>query len=139
MKFNILQWLLFFRKSIYYTQSTTFMSWLALIIIAISLSLILGAIFWDVPSTDMQLNLNDRQGYHYSVMCIAFWPVILYLTVLEVRKNRKTVQRDIIDGLYSKSTYIITKVSTKNRRKICRMEINGISRFCKFCFLLGLR
>lgn len=100
-----------FRKLIYYTQSATFMSWLALIILAASLSLIVGAIFWDVPSTDKQLNLNDRQGYHYSVMCIVLWPVLLYLTVLEVTKNRKTVQRDIKDGLYSRSTYIVTKVS----------------------------
>lgn len=87
------------------------MSWLALIMMAASLSLILGAIFWDVPGTDMQLNLNDRQGYHYSVMCVAVWPILLYLTTLEVTKNRKTVQRDIRDGLYNRSTYIITKVN----------------------------
>lgn len=86
------------------------MNWLALIFLAASLSLIIGAIFWDVPTMDMHLNLNDRQGYHYSVMCIVLWPVLLYLTVLEIRRNRKTVERDIQDGLYSRSVYIITKV-----------------------------
>lgn len=89
------------------------MSWLALIILAASISLIIGVIFWDVPTTDMQLNLNDTQGYHYCIMCIVVWPVLLYLTILEVKQNRRVVQRDIKAGLYSRSIYIITKVRIK--------------------------
>ncbi|XP_060528017.1 ATP-binding cassette sub-family G member 8 isoform X2 [Cylas formicarius] len=98
-----------FTKAMIYTQPNTFISWLTLIIMSASLSLVLGAIFWDVPNSDPQLNLNDRLGYHYSVMCVAPWPILLYLTLHEVKKNRKTVERDISDGLYGRFTYIFTK------------------------------
>lgn len=98
-----------FTKSIIYTQSVTFLNWLMVIILSASLSLILGAIFWDIPTTDSQLILNDRQGYHYSVMCVVHWPLLLNLTITEIRRNRKSVERDIKDGLYGRLTYIITK------------------------------
>lgn len=100
-----------FSKSIIYTQSVTFLNWLMVIILSASLSLILGAIFWDIPTTDSQLILNDRQGYHYSVMCVVHWPLLLNLTIMEIRRNRKSVERDIKDGLYGRLTYIITKVN----------------------------
>lgn len=93
-----------------YTQPSTFINWLTLIVIAASLSLISGAIFWDVPNTDPQLNLNDRVGYHYSVMVLMSWPLLLMLMLAEVCKNRETVERDIRDGLYGRLTYIISKV-----------------------------
>ncbi|KAJ8944051.1 hypothetical protein NQ318_016249 [Aromia moschata] len=98
-----------FTKSMFYTQPNTFLNWLTLIIISASLSLIIGAIFWDVPNSDPQLILNDRQGYHYSVMCLMLWPLLLFLTISEIRRNRRTVERDIKDGLYGRLTYIITK------------------------------
>ncbi|CAG9853677.1 unnamed protein product [Phyllotreta striolata] len=96
-------------KSIIYTQSVTFLNWLTVIILSASLSLILGAIFWDIPSSDSQLILNDRYGYHYSVMCVVHWPLLLNLTIAEVRRNRRCVERDINDGLYGRLTYIFTK------------------------------
>ncbi|XP_056632614.1 ATP-binding cassette sub-family G member 8 isoform X1 [Diorhabda sublineata] len=98
-----------FTKSIIYTQSATFLNWLTVIILSASLSLILGTIFWDIPSSDSQLILNDRQGYHYSVMCLVNWPLLLALTIVELRRNRKVVERDINDGLYGRITYIVTK------------------------------
>lgn len=94
----------------FYTQPNTFVSWLTLIIMSVSLSLIMGAIFWDVPNSDPELNLNDRLGFHYGTMCVMAWPILLFLTVLEVRRNRQTVERDIRDGLYGRFTYIFTKV-----------------------------
>lgn len=94
-----------------YTQPSTFLRWLSLILVAISLSLILGAVFWDLPSSDPQLNLNDRLGYHHSAMCVAVWPILLILTLTDLRINRETVERDINDGLYGKTTYIFTKVT----------------------------
>ncbi|KAF7272001.1 ATP-binding cassette sub-family G member 8 [Rhynchophorus ferrugineus] len=108
----IVQSFVLFTKAMIYTQPHTFISWLTLIIISASLSLILGAIFWDVPNTDPQLVLNDRLGYHYSVMCLTPWPLLLYLTLNEIRKNRKTVERDIKDGLYGRFTYIFIKTLT---------------------------
>lgn len=94
-----------------YTQPKTFLNWLSLIIVSVSLSLIMGAIFWDIPTSDPQLNLNDRLGYHYSTMSVIIWPIALILTLMEVRRNRRTVQRDIDDDLYGRFTYIMTKVS----------------------------
>ncbi|XP_022912646.2 ATP-binding cassette sub-family G member 8 isoform X1 [Onthophagus taurus] len=98
-----------FSKAMIYTQPRTFLNWLSLIILAVSLSLIMGAIFWDLPNSDQQLNLNDRLGYHYATMCIIIWPIILLLTLMEIKTNRKTVERDISDGLYGRFTYIFTK------------------------------
>lgn len=94
----------------FYTQPNTFVHWLSLIILSVSLSLIVGAIFWDVPNSDSQLNLNDRLGYHYSVMCIAIWPILLTLTLADIRHNKNTVERDIKDNLYGRAIYIISKV-----------------------------
>lgn len=98
----------------FYTQPITFVNWLCLIVTSVSLSLISGAIFWDVPNTDSQLKLNDRLGYHYSVMCITCWPLLLMLTLVEIHRNRKTVERDIKDNLYGRFTYIFTKVYILN-------------------------
>lgn len=95
----------------FYTQPNTFVNWITLIIMSTSLSLITGAVFWDVPNTDSQLNLNDRLGYHYSVMCIATWPILLTLTLSEMRRNRSTVERDIRDALYGRFVYMFVKVS----------------------------
>lgn len=100
----------------FYTQPNTFIHWLSLIVLSVSLSLIVGAIFWDVPNSDPQLNLNDRLGYHFSVMCISIWPILLTLTLSDIKRNKATVERDINDNLYGRTTYIISKViyTTKN-------------------------
>lgn len=94
----------------FYTQPNTFVNWIMLIIMSASLSLIVGAIFWDVPNSDSQLSLNDRLGYHYTVMSITIWPILLTLTLTEIRRNSKTVERDIEDNLYGRFTYIFVKV-----------------------------
>lgn len=94
----------------FYSQPNTFISWTQMFIIAVTLSLIIGAIFWDVPNTDAQLTLNDRLGYHYTIMCVATWPILLSLTLGDVKGNRRTVERDIRDGLYGRFTYIFMKV-----------------------------
>ncbi|KAF2879508.1 hypothetical protein ILUMI_26662 [Ignelater luminosus] len=98
-----------FTKAMFYTQPNTFVNWIMLIIMSASLSLIVGAIFWDVPNSDSQLNLNDRLGYHYTVMSITIWPLLLTLTLTEIRRNSKTVERDIDDNLYGRFTYILVK------------------------------
>lgn len=113
----------------FYTQPNTFLNWLTLIIVSASLSLIIGAIFWDVPNSDAQLTLNDRQGYHYSVMCVMAWPLLLFLTISEIRRNRRTVERDIKDGLYGRFTYILTKVRgeiflSSRKKTACISDVN---------------
>ncbi|XP_066149508.1 ATP-binding cassette sub-family G member 8 [Euwallacea fornicatus] len=105
----LVQGCVLFTKAMVYTQPNTFIKWLTLVMLSASLSLIFGGIFWDVPNTDPQLILNDRLGYHYAVMCLAPWPLLLYMTLNEIRSNKRTVERDIKDGLYGRLTYIITK------------------------------
>ncbi|CAH0555158.1 unnamed protein product [Brassicogethes aeneus] len=105
----IFQGYFIFTKAILYSQPSTFINWLTVILTSAGLSLINGAIFWDVPNTDHQLILNDRIAYHYTVMCITLWPLLLLLTLNETRRNQSSVESDIRDGLYGRTTYIVTK------------------------------
>ncbi|XP_050303441.1 ATP-binding cassette sub-family G member 8 isoform X2 [Anthonomus grandis grandis] len=105
----VVQAFVLFTKAMVYTQPSTFIKWLTLVMMSASLSLILGAIFWDIPNTDPQLALNDRLGYHYAVMCLVPWPLILYMTLNEINQNRMNVERDIADGLYGRLIYVFTK------------------------------
>lgn len=110
----------------FYTQPNTFVNWITLIVMSTSLSLIIGAVFWDVPNTDSQLNLNDRLGYHYSVMCVSIWPTLLTLTHVEMRRNRATVERDIKDGLHGRFVYMFVKVSIQYYSDVCRFSDNMV-------------
>lgn len=76
-----------------YKQPGSLLSWISRLIVAAVLSLFIGGIFWDVMS-DPQLNLNDRLGYHYSVMTVAIWPIILML-VQDTQNDRKYAEVDI--------------------------------------------
>jgi hypothetical protein len=73
------------------------------------MSLIIGAIWWDVPGSDPQLIYGDRPGFHYVMAALAPWPVFL-LTLGEVGRERWCVHRDIRDRLYYRMVYIFTKV-----------------------------
>lgn len=42
-------------------------------------------------------------------MCIMSWPILLSLTLVEYRRNKNTLERDVSDDLYGKLTYIFTK------------------------------
>lgn len=50
------------KRFIVYKQPDSLLAWISKLIAAAVLSLFIGCIFWDVPSTDPQLNLNDRLG-----------------------------------------------------------------------------
>jgi hypothetical protein len=73
------------------------------------MSLIIGAIWWDVPGSDPQLIYGDRPGFHYVMATLAPWPVFL-LALGEVGRERWSVHRDIRDRLYYRMVYIFTKV-----------------------------
>jgi hypothetical protein len=74
------------------------------------MSLIIGAIWWDVPGSDPQLLYSDRPGFHYAGAVLAPWPVLL-LTLGEIGRERWSVHRDIRDRLYYRMVYFFTKVS----------------------------
>ncbi|KAK0082540.1 hypothetical protein PV325_010200 [Microctonus aethiopoides] len=92
-------------KTLVYSQPSTMAKFLQKIVVAASLSLWLGAIFWDVAG-DSNLHLRDRVGLYYSSLGILFWPLGL-LGIREVINVRANVESDIKDGLYGRLIYII--------------------------------
>lgn len=53
-----------------------------------------------------------RFGYHYTIMCIASWPLLIWLSMSKCHgHDRMAVESDIKDGLYSRAVYIIVMVS----------------------------
>ncbi|KAI5756059.1 hypothetical protein M8J77_021693 [Diaphorina citri] len=97
-----------FLRQMAYSQPSSLLNWLSQLLIATILSVIIGCIFWDVPSSDSQLLLNDRFGYHYTIMCLASWPLLIWLSMARCHgHDRAAVESDIKDGLYSRAVYII--------------------------------
>lgn len=88
------------------------MHWLGMTMVAGIMSLLVGAVFWDVRSatTQHQESVNNRAGFHYAMAALGLWPVLL-MAISEVWRDKPAVARDIGDGLYSRGIYIITKVS----------------------------
>lgn len=96
------------KRYITYKQPGSLLSWISRLIIAAVISLLVGCIFWDVPGSDPQLTYNDRLGYHYTMMSIAFWPIILLL-VRDYQNDRKNAEKDMKLGLYGRTVYIIVQ------------------------------
>ncbi|XP_045493270.1 ATP-binding cassette sub-family G member 8 [Colias croceus] len=94
-------------KSMLYTQMTTLSNVITRVLLAAIMSLVTGTIFWDLPSTDPKLTHNDRIGYHYSVMCVCAWPLLLWLSAREAAGVRRYVERDIAVGLYSRTVFVL--------------------------------
>ncbi|XP_032511388.2 ATP-binding cassette sub-family G member 8 [Danaus plexippus] len=93
-------------KSLLYTQMTTLSNVITRILIAAIMSIVTGAVFWDLPSTDPKLTLNDRVGFHYSVMCVSLFPCLVW-SCREAAAARPHVERDIAVGLYSRTLFIL--------------------------------
>lgn len=91
-----------------YKQPGSILSWISKFIAAAILSLFIGCIYWDVPATDPLLNLNDRFGYHYTIMGLAFWPIII-LMIRDIHEDRNYAERDFKLGMYGRLVYIITQ------------------------------
>ncbi|XP_075235566.1 ATP-binding cassette sub-family G member 5 [Lycorma delicatula] len=96
-----------FLKHLVYSQPSTLTNWLSHLLLAATLSLLVGAVFWDLPRSDPQLLQGDRIGYHYTMMCIASWPVLYLVTLSRAhRSERLAAEADIYEGLYSRFLYI---------------------------------
>ncbi|XP_026751087.1 ATP-binding cassette sub-family G member 8 [Galleria mellonella] len=94
-------------KSLVFTQMSTLSNVVTRVLIAAIMSLVTGTIFWDLPATDSKLTQNDRVGYHYAVMCLTVWPILLWLSAREASSMRHHVERDIAVGLYSRTIFIL--------------------------------
>lgn len=101
-------------RTLIYSQPWTLTRLLRKIVISASLSILLGAIFWDVAG-DSNLHLRDRVGFHYASLGILFWPLTL-MAICEVADCRPNVERDIKDGLYGRFIYIFMEVRFLNGR-----------------------
>nr|CAD7414107.1 unnamed protein product [Timema cristinae] len=96
-------------RALVYTQPVSLLCWLANVLLAVAMSLIVGAIFWDLPGSDPHLVLGDRLGFHYTMTLIAPWPLWLRMSLGEVGKERWAVDHDVRDRLYCRPAYIFTK------------------------------
>ncbi|XP_037795975.1 ATP-binding cassette sub-family G member 8-like [Penaeus monodon] len=98
-------------RAMIYQFPYNMMHWLGMTMVAGIMSLLVGAVFWDVRSapTQHQESVNNRAGFHYSMAGIALWPVLL-MAISEVWRDKPAVARDIGDGLYSRGIYIVTKI-----------------------------
>ncbi|KAF7995007.1 hypothetical protein HCN44_004479 [Aphidius gifuensis] len=95
-------------KTIIYTQPWTMIKLLQKIIIAASLSLIIGGVFWNVTE-DKNLYLRDKIGFYYTSLGVLFWPLAL-IGISEVTSARPSIERDIKDGLYGRFIHIIIEL-----------------------------
>nr|XP_018915492.1 PREDICTED: ATP-binding cassette sub-family G member 8 [Bemisia tabaci]XP_018915500.1 PREDICTED: ATP-binding cassette sub-family G member 8 [Bemisia tabaci] len=95
-----------FRQMVY-SQPSSLLDWLSYLLLAIVLSLIIGAVFWNLPQTDPQLTLNDRLGFHHTIFCVGSLPLLLLLAVARSHgHDRAAVESDVEAGLYSRFIYI---------------------------------
>lgn len=99
-----------FKRFVAYKQPGSLLSWISKLIVAAILSLLIGCIYWDVPTSDPQLKFNDRFGYHHCVMIIAVFPLLL-MTVRDTHLDRKYAEKDISLKFYGRTVYIISQVS----------------------------
>ncbi|XP_066598452.1 ATP-binding cassette sub-family G member 5 [Prorops nasuta] len=95
-------------RTLVYSQPWALTRLLQKIVISATLSILLGAIFWDVAD-ESNLYLRDRIGLHYASLGIFFWPLSL-LAICDVADYRPNVERDIRDGLYGRFIYIIMEL-----------------------------
>lgn len=125
-----------------YSQPRSSLRWISRLFIAGLLSLIIGAIFWDIPATDPQLSFGDRyntfiiikdilnnnfffrMGFYYTTMIVGALPLILQIALNDTHGNdRNAVESDIADNLYSRFVYIVTSVSLNNMKNFENMNV----------------
>ncbi|XP_031632240.1 ATP-binding cassette sub-family G member 8 [Contarinia nasturtii] len=107
-----------FKRFIIYKQPGSILSWISKLIVAAILSLLIGCIYWDVPSSDPQLKYNDRFGYHHSVMILGVFP-LLFMTIKDIHTDRKYAEKDIALKFYGGTVYIITQVLLNLLPSLC--------------------
>lgn len=94
------------KRFVVYKQPGSLLAWISKLITAAVISLLIGCIYWDVPASDPQFNLNDRFGYHHCVMAVAFWPIIL-ITIRDIHEDRTYAEKDMRLGMYGRTLYLI--------------------------------
>lgn len=87
-----------------------------------------------MPTSDPQLNLNDRLGYHYAVMSICLWPILL-LVIRDIHEDRMYAEKDFYLGMYGRLVYILTQVRNCLFAKLS-IKTNKTNKFYNFSHFL---
>uniref|UniRef100_T1J9E7 ABC transporter domain-containing protein n=1 Tax=Strigamia maritima TaxID=126957 RepID=T1J9E7_STRMM len=77
------------------------------ILLATFISVVIGAIFYNVRLGRQQEHALDRISFYYILLGVAIWPIIL-VTISNVWALKDAVNKDIKDALYSRLVYFIT-------------------------------
>lgn len=97
------------KRFVFYKQPGSILSWISKLIVAAIMSLLIGCIFWDVPTSDSQLQYNDRLGYHHCVMIICVFPLFL-MTIRDIHVDRIYAEKDIAMKFYNGFIYVVMQV-----------------------------
>ncbi|XP_015601494.1 ATP-binding cassette sub-family G member 5 [Cephus cinctus] len=95
-------------RALIYSQPWALTRLLQKIVISASLSILLGAVFWDLAG-DSNLYLRDRIGFHYASLAVLSWPLNL-IAICNIATCRPNVERDMRDGLYGRFVYIFVEL-----------------------------
>ena len=101
-------------------------NWVKMVLLSGIMSVAVGAVFvgirWKFWDHNWQRennrifdskNVNDRLGFHYTMMIVGVWPTLLHM-ISDITKSKASVTRDVEDKLYTKFAYILTKVRSLN-------------------------
>ncbi|XP_043227809.1 ATP-binding cassette sub-family G member 8-like [Amphibalanus amphitrite] len=97
-------------RAMVYTFPYNLIRWASSMTLACLMSVIVGTVFYDIRGDNKdQENVPDRLGFHYTVMALGLWPLLL-LSVSEVWKEKDAVSRDVADRLYSRLSLVVSKL-----------------------------
>ncbi len=104
----------YFSRSLVFTFPSNLRRWFSIFITSVVMSLIHGAIFWNVRSSHQgslpeQEDINDRLALHYVLGTVAIWPTLM-LMISDVWKEKDSVARDIKDRLFGRFIHFVSKV-----------------------------
>ena len=115
-------------------------NWVKTVLLSGVMSVMLGGIYmgirskywdreWRQSSQKIfeQDNINDRLGFFHVLMAVGIWPMLLTM-ISEVWREKRSVTRDVEDGLYSKLAYIITKVQFTFFNPFSKIRANQLLR-----------
>lgn len=106
-------------QSLIYMYPFNVINWVKLVLVSGVMSVCMGGIFlgirwrywdrqWISDPLFEQDNIGDRYGFHHVVMVVGIWPMIMAM-ISESWREKRSITRDVEDGLYSKFAYIVTK------------------------------
>lgn len=97
-------------RALIYTLPYNVMHFFRRLFLAAFISVLLGAIFWNVRAGIEQEHVLDRLGFHYALLGLCLWPLLLG-DITDVWKEKPFVVRDINEQLYTGLAYVVSKLT----------------------------